>query len=57
MRKWAFRGAPRESNGKKSKKRIKKEVPSVLLDNAQDTNKGSNPIPYSLGRGLDPLSY
>ena len=58
------RTAPRESNGKKSKKMIKNEVPSVLQevpnvlpDSAQGAAEGSNPIPYSLGRGLGPLPY
>ena len=56
--------ASRESNGKKSKKRIKNKVssvlqefPNVLPDNAQGTAEDSNPIPYSLGRRLGPLPY
>ena len=56
--------APRESNGKKTKKRIKnevlsvlQEVPNVLLDSTQGAAEGSNPMPYSLGRRLGPLPY
>ena len=52
--------APRQSNRKKSKKRIKKKsqtVPSVLPDSAQGAAEDSNSIPYSLGRGLCPLPY
>ena len=56
--------ALRESNGKKSKKMIKNEVPSVLQevpnvlpDSTQGAAEGLNPMPYSLGRRLGPLPY
>ena len=49
-----FVTAPKESNRKKM---IKKEVSSVLPVSAQGAAKGSNPIPYSLGRRLGSLPY
>ena len=51
---------PRESNGKKSKKMIKNEVPTesnVLPDSAQGASRASNPLPYILRRRLGPLSF
>ena len=57
-------GQPLQSQTEKIKKMIKnkvtsvlQEVPNVLPDSAEGAADGLNPIPYSLGRRLDPLPY
>ena len=50
-----FQGQRLENQTEKSKKTIKKEVPSALPDSAQGAAEGLNAIPHSLGRGVGPL--
>ena len=41
----------------KSPAYVLQEILSVLSDSAQGAVEDSNPMPYSLGRGLGPLPY